>query len=111
PPLMRLGSALGLGVLATAFVRSGSRGGFLAIVAVSLFVFFGYTTIRTQWRVLGMVVIAAVFVATASDRYWTQMRTIVSPEQDYNLTSETGRLQLWRRGIGYMFKHPVLGVG
>src|SRR5207245_416927 len=28
-----------------------------------------------------------------------------------NRTGETGRLQIWQRGIGYMFTHPVLGVG
>jgi len=110
-PLMRFGSALGLGVVAVAFIRAGSRGGFLAVVAVALFVLFGYTTIPARWRVLGTALIAAVFVATASDRYWTQMQTILLPRQDYNRTAETGRLQIWRRGIGYMFAHPVLGVG
>jgi putative inorganic carbon (HCO3(-)) transporter len=110
PPL-RTASALGLAVLTTAFVRSGSRGGFLAIIAVALFVLLGYTTIRTRWRVLGTAALAALFIATASDRYWSQMRTIVAPEQDYNRTAETGRLQIWRRGLGYMLTHPLVGVG
>ena len=38
------------------------------------------------------------------------MSTIVS-DDDYNHTSETGRTQIWRRGVGYMLRHPVLGVG
>src|SRR5579885_1815435 len=84
---LRAASVLGLTALTTAFVRSGSRGGFLAIIAVAL------------------------FIATASDRYWCQMRTIVAPEQDYNRTAQTGRIQIWRRGIGYMLTHPVVGVG
>lgn len=110
-PLLRTTSALGLAVLTTAFVRSGSRGGFLAIIAVALFVLLGYTTIRARWRVLGTAALAALFIATASDRYWNQMRTIVAPEQDYNRTAETGRLQIWRRGLGYMLTHPLVGVG
>ncbi len=108
---LRAASVLGLTALTTAFVRSGSRGGFLAIIAVALFVLLGYTTIRARWRVLGTAALAALFIATASDRYWSQMRTIVAPEQDYNRTAQTGRIQIWRRGIGYMLTHPVVGVG
>ena len=51
-----------------------------------------------------------VLLGTASDQYWQQMGTITS-ESDYNRTGETGRLQIWERGIGYMLGHPVLGVG
>ena len=47
---------------------------------------------------------------TASDQYWEQMQTITS-DSDYNHTSESGRLQIWGRGIGYMLQNPVLGVG
>ena len=111
PLPQRLLSAVGIALLAVGFVRSGSRGGFLAIIAVALFILFGFETIRARWRVLGMGLVAAIFVATASDRYWSQMRTIVVGDRDYNRTSETGRWQIWRRGIGYMLQHPVLGVG
>jgi O-antigen ligase len=38
------------------------------------------------------------------------METITS-DTDYNHTSESGRLQIWSRGIGYMLQNPVLGVG
>jgi O-antigen ligase len=38
------------------------------------------------------------------------MGTIAS-DADYNRTAETGRLQIWTRGIGYMLDHPLLGVG
>ena len=51
-----------------------------------------------------------VLLATASDQYWQQMGTITS-EEDYNHTSETGRLQIWSRGIGYMLQNPLLGLG
>jgi O-antigen ligase len=38
------------------------------------------------------------------------MSTIFS-ETDYNQTSESGRLQVWTRGVGYVLGHPLLGVG
>jgi O-antigen ligase len=111
PPAQRVTSALGLALLSVTFVRSGSRGGFLAMLAVTLFVLVGYRTVRTKWRVAGIAAIAAVLLATASDRYWTQMQSIFSSERDYNQTSQSGRIQIWQRGMGYMLEHPVLGVG
>jgi O-antigen ligase len=107
----RVMSGVGVACLADTFVRSGSRGGFVAMIAVALFILFGYTTVRARWRIAGTIVIAVVFLATASNRYWTQMQTITDSENDYNRTSETGRLHIWRRGMTYMVTHPLLGVG
>lgn len=101
----------GLGVLAVGLIRSGSRGGFLAFLAVVTFVLLRLTTIPARTRMAGLLLIVAVTLATASDQYWTQMQTIMSPKRDYNLTSEEGRIQIWERGLGYMTAHPVFGVG
>jgi O-antigen ligase len=51
-----------------------------------------------------------VVLVAASERYWDQMGTILS-DTDYNRTSETGRMQIWSRGIGYVMSYPVFGVG
>jgi O-antigen ligase len=108
---LRLLAVGGLAVLAVGEVRSGSRGGFLALLAVAAFVLLRFTSVPTRSRLAGLVVIVAVALGTASERYWTQMRTIVNPHEDYNATAEFGRLKIWTRGLGYMADHPVLGVG
>jgi O-antigen ligase len=110
-PVLRLASAAGLAILTLAFVRAGSRGGFLAILALALFVLFGYRAIAPKWRVAGIAIVALVLVATASGRFWTQMQTIFHSDQDYNQTSDSGRMHIWARGLGYMFSHPIFGVG
>lgn len=110
-PLLRVLAVAGLAVLAMGIIRSGSRGGFLALLAVTAFVLLGFTTVPARARLAGLIVILAVVVATASDRYWTQMQTLIRPEQDYNMTSDAGRMKIWARGLGYMAAHPVLGVG
>ena len=92
-------------------IRSGSRGGFLALLAVAAFVLVRVTTIPVRSRVAGLVVILVVVFGTASDQYWDQMQTIVHPHEDYNLTSDEGRVRVWKRGIGYMTSNPVFGVG
>ena len=106
----RVGGLAALAVLTLAFVYTGSRGGFIALLAVVGFVNFGYRAIALRWRVSATVLVAVVVLAAASDRYWAQMGTIMS-DADYNHTEETGRMQIWRRGVGYMLQFPVFGVG
>jgi putative inorganic carbon (hco3(-)) transporter len=107
---VRLLSLMALGILCAAFVNSGSRGGFLALLAMGLFILLRYSTIALSHRVVAMVVVLVAVLAVASERYWEQMGSILS-DTDYNKTDETGRLQIWKRGIGYMLYRPVFGVG
>src|SRR6185295_7168359 len=69
------------------------------------------TTIPVRSRVAGLIVIIAIVSGTASDKYWSQMQTIVHYKQDYNMTSDVGRVKIWKRGIGYMLDRPLFGVG
>lgn len=106
----RVAAALALAMLTLAFVRSGSRGGFIALVAVVIYVVVRYSAIPLRRRVHGTALVAIIVLITASDRYWTQMGTILS-DTDYNHTEESGRMQIWSRGVGYMLSNPVFGVG
>jgi len=106
----RVLGVLALVVLALAFVYTGSRGGFIALVAVVAFIVLGYRAIALRWRLCGAALVGLVVLGAASDQYWRQMTTILS-DADYNRTEESGRLQIWRRGVGYMLRYPVFGVG
>ena len=108
--LSRFAAVVALMALSVAFVYSGSRGGFLAMLAVGAFVVVKFSGIPLRWRVTAAALVAMVVLGTASQQYWEQMGTIAS-DADYNRTGETGRLQIWSRGIGYMLDHPLLGVG
>ena len=108
--LSRVAAVVALMALSVAFVYSGSRGGFLAMLAVGAFVVVKFSGIPLRWRVTAAALVAMVVLGTASQQYWEQMGTIAS-DADYNRTGETGRLQIWSRGIGYMLDHPLLGVG
>ena len=95
------------------FVRSGSRGGFLGFVAVMAYVLLGYRAIPKRVRLLSAAGGIAVLSLVASDAYWATIRTLGSPREDYNWSgkSTAGRVELWKRGVGYMAANPVLGVG
>lgn len=107
----RLAAATAAVLLAVGFIWAGSRGGFLALLAVGAFLLLRYRAIRVRWRVLIAAMITLVFAATATDTYWEKMSTIVQPKDDYNVTGKEGRVQVWKRGLGYMIQHPILGVG
>ena len=106
----RLFGFAALSVLTVAFVRSGSRGGFIALVTVAAFIVVRYTAVPLRWRLGSVAIVGLLVLGAASDTYWRQMSTILS-DNDYNHTEESGRVQIWRRGIGYMFTHPIVGVG
>jgi O-antigen ligase len=74
------------------------------------FIVFKYNALRLQTRLTALALFSVVILGSAGDKYWAQMETIVS-DTDYNHTQETGRLHIWSRGIGYMVRNPVLGVG
>lgn len=107
----RLMGALGLGPLAAAFVSTGSRGGFLAMLVVGALILVRLRAIKAIWRVLGAGALAAILVITATDEYWEDIRSLGNLQEDYNLRGEEGRIQVWKRGLGYVLQRPLFGVG
>jgi putative inorganic carbon (hco3(-)) transporter len=102
--------AIGFLVCCGAIVTSGSRGGFLALLALVLYIVFLYKAVSPTLRLTIVAALAAGVIGVASGDYWDRMRSITD-EDDYNLHEIAGRKQLWTRGVGYMFARPVLGVG
>jgi O-antigen ligase len=101
---------IGLILISAVFVRSGSRGGFLALIVTSLFFILSFRAISFMGRLAAIAAVALVILAAGSERYWTQIGSTFS-EADYNQTDESGRLQVWQRGIGYVMSNPLFGVG
>lgn len=107
---MKVVFGLGLVACASAVVLSGSRGGFLGLVAVIVYSLFFLRGIKPTMRigVVGMAVAVLAFQADAE--FWERMQSMTD-ESDYNYESYTGRKQIWTRGVGYVLDNPVLGVG
>jgi O-antigen ligase len=109
---VRLGAGTVLAFLIFAVIRSESRGAFLGLVAVALTILVLSRGIPRRTRIGAVVVGAMVLSLAASQEYWDRMRTILSPTEDYNYSGKTdsGRMEVWKRGLGYMVQSPV-GVG
>ena len=107
---------VGLGaaaVLLIGTVLSGSRGGFLALLAVAAYGLLGLSVVRKSKRLVVTAIGAAVMLGVGGDSYWSRMRTILAPQEDYNWAgqAESGRMEVWKRGLGYMARRPLTGVG
>jgi len=99
-----------LGISATV-ARSGSRGGFLGLIAVALAALVLVNGVSTGKRVIVLVVALFALVVAAPPGYWEQMGTILKPKNDYNYYDPDGRKAVMERGIGYMGAYPVFGLG
>jgi O-antigen ligase len=47
----------------------------------------------------------------APSGYWKQMGTLLQPREDYNYSTVDGRRAVAQRGLGYMLKYPLFGLG
>lgn len=110
----RLVGAIGLlaliGIPASTALTA-SRGAFLALVScgIGLLLLSPGVSVARRTVIVCAIAVSVAFAAPAG--YWTQMSTITNLDQDYNVTSETGRVAIWKRGMGYVYERPLLGVG
>lgn len=106
--------ALTIPVLLLALIDSGSRGGFLGLAAMVVgTVMLGLRSAGKRLRRLSIavLVLGAVSIPLAPADYRQRILTIWESDADYNFTSESGRIAVWKRGWGYATSHPVFGVG
>jgi O-antigen ligase len=98
-------------VMGAAVAMTGSRGAFVGFLVVVPALFFGLGEVSVLKRAGAVVVLAAALVLGSPEGYWERIETIFTPSADYNVTERHGRLQVAKRGLGYMLERPVLGVG
>ena len=102
---------MNLAGIAAAMARSGSRGGFLGLVAVGLGALVLVNGVSAFRRASLLAAVLVALATAAPTGYWRQMSTIMSPSQDYNFSSVDGRSALIKRGMGYMAEYPMFGIG
>jgi O-antigen ligase len=92
-------------------VKSGSRGAFIALICVAAYIVLAFRAIPTRVRLGAVAAATLLMVVFGSAAYWQMMKTVTDTKDDYNMTSPVGRKAIWKRGVGYMLTHPVVGVG
>ena len=102
----------GLVLIAMTIVVSDSRGAFIGLLAVGLALLLFLPGVSMVKRILYLGAITTVLMLFAPAGYWDSMKSIiVNPTADYNWDAGQGRRQVAQRGMGYMFEHPIFGLG
>lgn len=94
-----------------ATILTVSRGGFVGLLVVGFLIFVMDTYHRWITKIMVVGAIIFLFVQFAPETYWERMHTLITYEEDYNITSEFGRKQLWINGLELMMDNPLVGVG
>lgn len=109
----RLFAALCAPLFLLMLVETGSRGGFIGFVVVGAYVALSYRGFSRGKRLAVVATAIVAFALIGGARNFARIETIFNPTADYNWSgrSPTGRFEIWKRGLGYVADHPVLGVG
>ena len=112
-PAIRLMAGITAGVFLVTFIQTGSRGAFLGMIAVLGATLWAWKTVSVARRLALATTVVLVVSAIAPSGYWDMMSTLLKPTEDYNWSgnSTAGRMEVWKRGLGYMVDRPLLGVG
>ncbi|HEY6331598.1 MAG TPA: O-antigen ligase family protein [Blastocatellia bacterium] len=106
--LMLLGS---IALMLAGMVKTGSRGGFVALVAIGIFIFLASSGQARKYTLIAVVSGVALFAMAAPASYWERMDSIYHYENDYNLKEVGGRIMIWETGLTMIAQNPIIGVG
>lgn len=103
-------------LIVVGIVETQSRGGFLGLIAVAFVSLYQYRRVA-KIRFVGIKIaaiialLAGVLYFAGGEQYTNRISTIFNTSSEYNYTSLSGRLTIWRQGFALMMDHPFLGVG
>ncbi len=109
--LLNLALVAGVFLMLFSLFNGGSRAGFLALLVGGIYLIFFVSSIKKSLRI-GMVAVGFVALMTlASAEYLEDIKSLTDVGSDYNTSAESGRIEIWKRGFGYMMQRPIAGVG
>lgn len=95
-------------LLVLGIVLTGSRGGFVTLLFISLLIYMKKPTLLAT---TAGIVLVSILLAFAPQSYWTRMETLVSGQELKGSGSLQHRGELQRKGLAIFLAHPLLGVG
>jgi O-antigen ligase len=81
------------------------------VTLVFLFLFTNLSPVKRSIKIVLFIGII-IFTGIYADKIFTERNsTILNPGEDYNVTDEQGRIALWKKGVEFTLKRPLMGVG
>lgn len=99
------------GLFLVTIQRTGSRGAFVGLVAVALYLICNLRSTRSSTRGFLVAGFAALMLLGAGVKYRASIASILHPTKDYNWYGDVGRISLWKRGLSYTASKPLTGIG
>lgn len=100
-----------LPLMGAAVAITGSRGAFLGGILLAPVLLVMMNHISLVRRTGAVALLGIGLLVAAPEGYWDRMATIFEPTEDYNYSDYYGRVQIAKRGVGYMLQYPITGVG
>lgn len=97
-------------LMVIAILATVSRGGFIGLIVIFM-VICRKQGMRLKSVIGPLVVLLIVFRIFAPTTYWDRISTMISPNEDYNISGEGGRIEIWESGLKLMIRNPLTGVG
>lgn len=91
-------------------LKTGSRGALLSTGALVPFLLYLAPPKRRGPFIALIGLAAIVTTASVGDRTWYRLRMAFDTDE-YNYTTEDGRIEIWKRGLKYIATAPIQGVG
>lgn len=108
----RLVSLVNITVSVLIILMTGSRGGFIALGVIVLMLFLTRSEIIGKaYKMIVMVFAIVAIVYGGSTIDFSRFQTMTQIGEDYNVFDETGRIEIWKKGLGLMLSYPLTGVG
>jgi O-antigen ligase len=98
-------------VICLALLRTGSRGGFIALAAGVMLVFLSGRGVRVLVAIAVLAMVGLIGREVAPSLLPARVASMGNLENDYNLHEYGGRVQIWTRAVKYFTADPILGVG
>jgi O-antigen ligase len=91
---------------------TGSRGGFLGLAAfLVLFLVLRVPTVKRSHKAMLLAFVVLVAALNVDKLNFDRYATLTDLGNDYNISEEDGRTQVWKRGFQLLLDHPLTGVG
>jgi O-antigen ligase len=102
----------GAGASLIVILLTGSRAGFLGLAAVLVLALLTQSgSIKLRYKILLIAGVALVAMLNFERINVERYLTLTDMEGDYNVTSPTGRIEIWKKAIELLQAHPITGVG
>lgn len=110
-PVARALLILSIALMLVGLVKTGSRGGFLGLIIIMLFMLLRGSRQARKYALVAIAASVILFAAAAPSAYWERIKTIYNYENDYNMKEKGGRLMIWQTGLQMIAQRPITGVG